>query len=139
MPKQCSDTDRKWYVIDADGLTLWRLSTRIATILRWKNKLDFAGHVDNWDNVIVLNAWKISVTWKKLSDKKYYKHSGYMWGIKEINLQDLLKKKPLDVLKFSVRWMLPKNKLRKNMISRLKLFIGTEHDHSAQKPIEISI
>jgi len=139
MPKQCSDTDRKWYVIDADGLTLGRLSTKIAVILRWKNKLDFAGHVDNWDNVIVLNAWKIRVTWKKLSDKIYYKHSGYMWGLKEITLQDLLKKRPLDVLKFSVRWMLPKNKLKKNMILRLKLYEGAEHEHSAQKPIEISI
>jgi len=139
MPKQCSNTDRKWYVIDADGLTLGRLSTKIANILRWKNKLDFAGHVDNWDNVIVLNAWKIKVTWNKLSDKKYYRHSGYMWWLKEISLQDLLEKRPLDVLKFSVRWMLPKNKLRKKMLLRLKLYEGTEHEHSAQKPIEISI
>lgn len=139
MPKQCNDTDRKWYIIDAEGKTLWRISTQISTLLRWKDKLDFAAHVDNWSYVVVLNADKISVTWKKLSDKKYYSHSGYMWGIKEINLQDLLKKKPLKVLESSISWMLPKNKLRKSMISRLKLFTGTDHPHEAQKPEEISI
>lgn len=137
--KQISEKDRKWYVIDASDNNLGRLSTKIATILRWKNKIDFASYVDNWDYVIVLNAGKFSVTWKKISDKMYYTHSWYLWGIKKTNLAEMLEKKPTKILWLSVFWMLPKNKLRKSMFSRLKLFEWSEHPFLAQKPIELKI
>lgn len=133
-PSQLKANERKWYIIDAEGQTLWRLATQIAVILRGKNKVSFAPHVDNWDYVIVTNCDKFVVTWKKLSDKTYYKHSGYLWGLKETSLEDLLIKKPEEALKLAVSWMLPKNKLRKEMLSRLKLFTGTEHTFTAQKP-----
>jgi len=132
--KQISQTDRKWYIIDASWQTLWRLATKIAPILRWKNKVDFTPHLDNGDYVIVLNCTNFNVTWKKLTDKKYFRHSGFLWGLKEISLEDLLKKKPIKALEFAVNWMLPKNKLQKSMISRLKLFEWQEHTFIAQKP-----
>ncbi len=137
--KQISEKDRKWYIIDASENNLGRLSTKIATILRWKNKIDFASYVDNWDYVIVINSWKFSVTWKKISDKMYYTHSWYLWGIKKTNLAEMLEKKPTKILWLSVFWMLPKNKLRKSMFSRLKLFEWSEHTFLAQKPIELKI
>jgi large subunit ribosomal protein L13 len=139
MPKQIKGNDRKWYVIDAKGKTLWRLATQIAIILKGKNKVNFAPHVDNGDYVIVLNADKFSVTWKKMSDKIYYRHTGFLGWLKEISLEKLLKKKPLKAIEFAVSWMLPKNKLRKKMLSRLKLFIWDEHTFTAQKPIEIKL
>ena len=139
MPKQIKGNDRKWYVIDAKWQTLGRLATKIATILKWKNKVDFAPHVDNGDYVIVLNADKFSVTWKKMSDKIYYRHTGYLGGLKETPLEDLLKKKPFKALELAVNGMLPKNKLRKQMISRLKCFRNDEHTYAAQKPVEIKL
>ena len=89
-PTQLAETDRKWYVIDAKGQTLWRLATQIAVILKWKNKVDFVPHLDNGDNVIVLNSAQFKVTGKKLTDKMYYRHSGFLWGMKEISLENLL-------------------------------------------------
>ncbi len=139
IPKQIKWEDRKWYVINAEGLTLWRISTKIATVLRWKNKLDFSPHVDNWDYVIVLNSDKFKVTWKKMDNKIYYKHTGYLWGLKETSLKSLLIKKPTEALKQSINWMLPKNKLRSSMISRLKLFVWKEHTFVAQKPEELKL
>jgi len=133
-PTQLAETDRKWYVIDAKGQTLGRLATKIAVVLKWKNKVDFVPHLDNGDNVIVLNATQFKVTGNKLTDKKYYRHSGFLWGLKEISLEDLLKKKPTKALEFAVSGMLPKNKLRASMISRLRLFEGQEHTFPAQKP-----
>jgi large subunit ribosomal protein L13 len=120
MPKQIKGDERKWYVIDAKGQTLGRLATQLAVILKGKNKVDFAPHVDNGDYVIVLNADKFAVTGKKLTDKIYYRHTGYLGGLKETPLEDMLVKKPLKALELAVSGMLPKNKLRKDMISRLK-------------------
>jgi large subunit ribosomal protein L13 len=121
-------------LVDAEGQTLGRIATQIAIMLKWKNKPDFAPHVDNGDNVIVINADKFRVTWKKLEDKMYYKHTGYLWGLKEISLENLLVKKPIKAMEFAVSGMSPKNKLRKQMISRLKLFTWAEHTFTAQKP-----
>jgi len=139
MPTQIKGNDRKWFIVDAEGQTLGRMATQIATILKGKNKPAFAPHVDNGDYVIVINADKFKVTGKKMSDKKYYRHTGFLWGLKEISLEDLLEKKPLKAIEFAVSGMLPKNKLRKQMISRLKLFTGTEHTFSAQKPEVIKL
>ncbi len=139
MPKPIKGNERKWYIVDAKGLTLGRLATKIAVILKWKNKVDFAPHVDNGDYVIVLNADKFTVTGKKMSDKIYYRHTGYLGGLKETPLEDMLVKKPLRALELAVSGMLPKNKLRKDMISRLKGFTGTEHTFTAQKPVKIKL
>ena len=133
-PKQITWADRKWYIIDAKGQTLWRLATKIAVILKWKNKVDFVPFFDNGDNVIVINCNQFKVTWNKMSDKMYYRHTGYLGGLKEISLENLLEKKPQKALEFAVSGMLPKNKLRPDMISRLKLFTWEEHTFIAQKP-----
>ena len=133
-PTQLKGDERKWFIIDAKGETLGRLATRIATILKGKNKVSFVPHLDNGDYVVVTNCDKFKVTWKKLTDKTYYRHTGYLWGLKEISLEDLLEKKPLKALEFAVNGMLPKNKLRSGMLSRLKLFTWDEHTFVAQKP-----
>ncbi len=138
-PKQINNTERKWYIIDAENKTLWRLATKIAAILRWKNKIDFASHVDNWDYIIVLNSWKFKVTWNKENDKIYIKHSWYIWNLKTTTLWNLNSKKPTAVLKFAVSGMLPKNRLQKNMLARLKLQIDNTHKFDAQKPIVLEI
>ena len=133
-PSQIAGGDRKWYIIDAKWLTLWRIATKVAVVLKWKNKVSFVPHLDNWDYVIVLNCDKFDVTWKKMTDKMYYSHTGFLWGLKKISLWELLKKKPTKALEFAINWMLPKNKLRGSMISRLKLFTWDEHTFVAQKP-----
>ncbi|MBW7954341.1 50S ribosomal protein L13 [Candidatus Gracilibacteria bacterium] len=139
MPKQIVNDQRKWYLIDAEGQNLGRLSTKIATILRGKNKVSFAPHVDNGDYVVVINSDKIAVTGSKLEDKKYYRHSGFMGGLKEITLGKLLVKKPTEALRKSVSGMLPKNRLRKDMNLRLKLVTGQEHGFKSQKPETITL
>lgn len=133
-PTQLKGDERKWYVIDATDLTLGRLATKIATILKGKNKVSFAPHLDNGDYVVVTNCNKFKVTGSKLTDKMYYRHTGYLGGLKEISLEDLLTKKPTKALEFAVNGMLPKNKLRTWMLSRLKLFVWDEHTYVAQKP-----
>lgn len=132
MPKQLQNEDRKWYLVDASWANLWRMSTQIAIILKWKNKVSYAPHVDNWDYVVVINSDKVTVTWNKTSDKMYYSHTGYLWGIKESSFEKLLAKKPTEILRRSISWMLPKNKLRKNMMSRLKLIVWQEHKYTQQ-------
>lgn len=134
IPTQVKGNERKWFIIDAQWETLWRLATRIAVILNGKNKVTFTPHLDNGDYVIVTNCDKFTITWKKLTDKIYYTHSGYLWGLKQISLWDMLDKKPTRALELAVFGMLPKNKLRKSMLSRLKLFTGNEHTFTAQKP-----
>lgn len=133
-PKQLKGDERKWYIIDAQEIALGRLATKIAVILKGKNKVSFAPHLDNGDYVIVTNCDKFKVTWKKLTDKMYYRHTGYLGGLKEISLEDLLEKKPTKALELAVGGMLPKNKLRDGMLSRLKLFTWDEHSFVAQKP-----
>lgn len=139
MPKQIKGNDRKWYIIDAEGQTLGRMSTQIAMLLKGKNKPDFAPHVDNGDYVIVINADKFKVTGNKLEDKMYYRHTGYLGWLKEISLWNLLEKKPFQPIEKAISGMLPKNKLRPEMISRLKLFSWAEHTFVAQKPEVIKL
>ncbi len=125
-----------WLVIDATDIVLGRLATQIARKLMGKEKAQFSPHVLTGDTVIVLNASKIAVTGNKLVDKKYYRHSGYPGGIKEINLQDQLEKNPRAVIESAVKGMLPKNKLARHMLGRLHVFAGAEHPHEAQQPKE---
>lgn len=139
MPKQLQNDGRKWYVVDAEGQTLGRLATQLAIILKGKNKVSYAPHVDNWDYVVVINSEKIAVTWNKLEGKIYYRHTGFLGGLKEITLGKLMVKKPSEALKKAVSGMLPKNKLRADMISRLKLVVWKEHTYQAQQPEKISL
>ncbi|MDL1973693.1 MAG: 50S ribosomal protein L13 [Desulfobacteria bacterium] len=128
------DFDRKWYIVDATGHVLGRLASKIAFMLRGKHKPIFTPHVDTGDFIVVVNAAKIALTGNKWKDKIYYRHSGYMGGIKAINAKDLLKKRPEDLVRFAVRGMLPKNRLGRSIIKKLKIYAGSEHPHSAQTP-----
>ena len=126
--------EKKWHVIDAEGQTLGRLATKIANILRGKDKAIYAPHVDTGDFVIVINASKIHTTGNKTNDKLYYRHTGYPGGLKTINLADLLIKHPERAITFAVKGMLPKNKLQQVYLKKMKVFPGQDHNHSAQKP-----
>ena len=128
------DIQRDWYVVDAQGETLGRLATRVATILRGKHKPNFTPHVDCGDYVIIVNAKKIHVTGQKMVQKKYYRHSGYPGGLREVVLRDQLQKFPERVLENAVRGMLPKNKLGRQMFRKLKVYAGPDHPHQAQQP-----
>jgi len=128
------DIDRNWYLVDAQNKTLGRLSTEIASRLRGKHKPIYTPHVDTGDYIVVINASKIRVTGKKLTDKIYYKHTGYIGNLKSENLETMLKKYPERVLMKSVRGMLPKSKLGNAMIKKLRVFAGPEHTHIAQQP-----
>jgi large subunit ribosomal protein L13 len=128
------DVQRDWYVVDAQGQTLGRLATRVATILRGKNKPIYTPHVDCGDYVIVVNAEKIHVTGQKMAQKKYYRHSGYPGGLKEVTLQNQLQKFPNRVVEAAVRGMLPKNRLGRRMFRKLKVYAGPNHPHQAQQP-----
>ena len=128
------DIDRNWYLVDAQNKTLGRLSTEIAIRLRGKHKPIYTPHVDTGDYIVVVNASKIRVTGKKLTDKVYYKHTGYIGNLKSENLETMLEKYPERVLMKSVRGMLPKNKLGRAMIKKLRVFAGSEHTHVAQQP-----
>jgi len=130
---------RDWYVIDAENKVLGRVASRIANILRGKNKPVFAPSVDTGDFVIVLNADKIVLTGNKLTDKMYHSHSGYPGGLKSVNAQTMLAKKPEEVLRKAVKGMLPKNKLARHMITKLKIYTGSEHPHQAQQPKPIEL
>jgi len=126
--------ERKWYVVDAEGCTLGRLATGIATVLRGKNKPQFTPFVDTGDYVIVVNADKIKVTGKKLEQKIYYRHSEYVGGMKETTLKEMLAKKPEKVVELAVKGMLPKGPLGREMYKKLFVYAGPEHKHAAQKP-----
>lgn len=125
---------RDWYVVDAQDVVLGRLSTRVAGILRGKNKALYTPSVDTGDFVIVVNAEKIALTGRKLADKTYYSHSGYVGGLKEVSAGKLLEKKPEELIKKAVKGMLPKNKLARAMLSKLKVYAGSSHPHEAQQP-----
>jgi large subunit ribosomal protein L13 len=133
------EIQRKWYVVDADGKTLGRLATEIASILRGKKKPIYTPHVDTGDYVIVINAEKIVLTGKKLDKKMYRHHTGYPGGLKEITARELLKKKPEMLIKLAVKGMLPKNSLGRDMFKKLKVYSGSEHNHQAQKPEVLDI
>ena len=126
--------DRKWYVVDAEGKTLGRLASEIAKVITGKHKPIFTQHIYTGYNVIVVNAEKIKVTGKKMNQKIYYKHSGYVGGMKETTLKDMLKRHPERVVEYAVKGMLPKGPLGRQMYRKLFVYVGPEHKHAAQKP-----
>ena len=126
--------DRKWYVVDAAGMTLGRLASEVAKVLRGKNKAIFTPHIDTGDYVIVINAEKVVVTGKKLDQKVYYHHSDYVGGMKETTLREKLAKKPEEVVELAVKGMLPKGPLGRQMYKKLFVYAGPEHKQAAQKP-----
>lgn len=133
MPKE-NEIERKWYVVDADGKVLGRLATRIATILRGKHKPLFTPHLDVGDHVVVLNAEKIHLTGRKLQNKQYRWHTGYIGGLREVSAEKMLKTHPERVIEWAVQGMLPKNRLGRAMAKKLKVYRGAAHPHQAQRP-----
>ena len=131
---KASEIQREWRVVDADGATLGRLATQIASLLRGKHRVTFAPHLDSGDPVIVVNAARIKVTGSKLQDKMYVRHSGYPGGFRAENLEKLLARRPEEVIRRAVRGMLPQNRLGEQMIRKLHVYAGAEHPHAAQKP-----
>ncbi len=129
-----STIDRKWYVVDAEGKTLGRLAAEVAKVLRGKNKAIFTPHIDTGDYVIVVNAAKVTVTGKKLDQKIYYRHSAYVGGLKETTLREMMAKKPEKVVELAVKGMLPKGPLGSQMLKKLHVYAGPEHEQQAQKP-----
>ena len=126
--------ERKWYVVDAEGCTLGRLASGVASVLRGKNKPQFTPHVDTGDYVIIVNADKIKVTGKKMDQKIYYHHSDYVGGMKETTLKEMMAKKPEKVIELAVKGMLPKGPLGRSMFTKLHVYAGPEHEQAAQKP-----
>ena len=133
------EVTRNWYEIDAEGIILGKIAAEIAVRLMGKHKPSYTPHVDGGDYVVVINADKFAVTGNKMLDKKYYRHSGYPGGLKVRNLEEMLEKKPTEVIRKAVERMLPKNKLGNQMINRLKIYTGNEHNHVAQKPERIEL
>jgi large subunit ribosomal protein L13 len=131
------DVEHRWYVVDAEGETLGRLATRIADTLRGKRKPTYTPHVDSGDFVVVVNAEKITVTGKKLDDKIYYRHSGYPGGLRQRTLREQLDRQPTEVLRSAVKGMLPRNRLARRQITKLKIYAGPRHPHEAQNPEEL--
>jgi large subunit ribosomal protein L13 len=134
-----ADIIRKWFVVDANGKTLGRLATAVASALKGKTKPIYTTHVDTGDFVIVVNADKVHLTGKKLDQKTYYSHSGYPGGLKSITAGKLMRTKPEEVIKMAVEGMLPKTRLGKQMLSKLKVYAGETHPHSAQQPVEMKV
>ena len=130
---------REWYLVDAEGKTLGRLATQIADTLRGKRKPQFTPHVDTGDFVIVVNAEKIHVTGNKLDQKRYYRHSGYPGGLRSRTLREQLDRRPTEVLRVAVKGMLPKNRLARQQITKLKIYAGPEHPHEAQNPKSLEL
>ena len=131
--------ENKWYVVDAQGKILGRLATQIAKYLRGKHKPEYTPHTDVGDYIVVINAEQIAVTGNKSQDKQYYDHSGFPGGIKGVSLEKLLVKNPRQVIERAVKGMLPKNSLGRDMLRKLKIYVGNEHPHSAQQPVEINL
>lgn len=138
IPKK-DDQDKKWFLIDAEGKILGRLATQIASKLRGKDKPTYTPFFDNGDFVIIINADKIKLTGNKEEQKVYYRHSGWMGGIKETSYQKMLESHPERIIKAAVKGMLPKNKLNRKILKKLKIYAGTEHKHEAQKPEKLTI
>ena len=131
--------DRKWYVIDAEGVNLGRLATQVATVLRGKHKPTFTPHIDCGDYVIVTNASKVNLTGNKLKDKMYYNHSRYAGGLRERNAATMIEKYPVEMVERAVKGMLPKGPLGRKMIKKLFVYAGSEHEQQAQKPVEMKV
>ncbi|HEU4847689.1 MAG TPA: 50S ribosomal protein L13 [Rubrobacteraceae bacterium] len=128
------EVERKWYVVDAEGQTLGRLATEIATILRGKNKPQYTPHVDTGDFVVVVNAEKVVVTGRKAEQKVYRRHSGYPGGLKETSYERMMERRPTEILRRAVKGMMPKNRLARQQLRKLKIYAGPEHPHAAQNP-----
>ena len=133
------DITRNWFVVDASDKILGRLASALAARLRGKHKPEYAPHMDTGDFIVVVNAAKIQTTGRKLDQKKYYRHSGWIGGLKETSLRDMLAKKPEDVIRLAVRGMLPKNRLGRAMLKKLKVYAGEAHPHEAQKPETLDV
>jgi len=133
------DISRNWFVVDASDKILGRLASALAARLRGKHKPEYAPHMDTGDFIVVVNAAKIQTTGRKLDQKKYYRHSGWIGGLKETSLRDMLAKKPEDVIRLAVRGMLPKNRLGRAMLKKLKVYAGEAHPHEAQKPETLDV
>lgn len=131
--------ERKWYIVDAKGKTLGRLASEVAKVLRGKHKPEFTPHIDTGDFVIVINASQIELTGKKLTDKIYYRHSGYPGGLKQISARDLREKRPERMIELAVKGMLPKGSLGRKQFKKLKVYAGSEHPHAAQQPVELQV
>ena len=134
-----NEVDKKWYVVDAEGLVLGRLASEIARRLRGKHKAIFTPHNDTGDFVVVVNAGKVRLTGRKLDQKIYYRYSGFIGGLKETVAKTLLARKPGEVLRLAVRGMLPKNSLGRRQLKKLKIYAGAEHPHQAQKPEKLEL
>jgi large subunit ribosomal protein L13 len=133
------EVERRWYVVDADGQTLGRLATRIADTLRGKDKAQYTPHVDTGDFVVVVNAEKVLVTGNKLDQKRYYRHSGYPGGLRSRTLREQLERRPTEVIRKAVKGMLPKNRLARQQLNKLKIYAGPEHPHEAQAPQPLEV
>ncbi|MEC7274946.1 MAG: 50S ribosomal protein L13 [Bdellovibrionota bacterium] len=134
-----ADAEKKWYLVNAEGQTVGRVATKIADILRGKTNPQYTPHTDSGDFVVVVNAEKVVFTGRKLDNKVYYKHSGYVGGLKERTAREQLDRQPQKVLMAAVKGMLPKNSLGRKQLTKLKVFAGTEHNHEAQNPQEIKL
>ena len=134
-----ADRERTWVLVDAEGQNLGRLSTQIADLLRGKRKPEYTPHCDVGDFVVVINAEKISVTGKKREEKRYYRHSGYPGGMKSRTLNEMLERRPEDVIRIAVKGMLPRNRLARKQLAKLKVYAGPEHPHAAQTPKTLEI
>jgi large subunit ribosomal protein L13 len=133
------EVERRWYVVDADGQNLGRLATRIADTLRGKQKPQYTPHVDTGDFVVVVNAEKVVVTGQKLDQKRYYRHSGYPGGIRSRTLREQLERQPTEVLRTAVKGMLPRNRLARQQLGKLKIYAGPDHPHEAQAPQPLKV
>ena len=131
--------ERKWYVVDAEGMTLGRLASKVAVVLKGKHKASYTPHIDCGDYVIVVNAEKVKLTGNKLEDKKYYNHSGYPGGLRERNAKTMIENYPEEMIERAVKGMLPKGPLGREMGKKLFVYAGPDHKHQAQKPIELKV
>ncbi|MBW2521577.1 MAG: 50S ribosomal protein L13 [Deltaproteobacteria bacterium] len=134
-----NDIERRWFVVDAEGKVLGRLASEIATRLRGKHKPNFSPHMDVGDFIVVVNADKVKLTGNKLDGKSYYRHSGYIGGIREMTAREVLEKKPTELLRMAVKGMLSKNSLGRSQLKKLKVYTGSEHPHAAQQPEVLEI
>jgi large subunit ribosomal protein L13 len=134
-----NEIEKKWYLVDAENKVLGRLASEIANRLRGKHKPTFSAFIDNGDFIIVTNAEKVQLTGNKLNDKKYYRHTGYMGGLKETTAKEMLVKRPTELLMHAVKGMLPKNKIGRAQLKKLKIYTGKDHPHAAQQPAALDI
>ena len=139
VTRKDAEAQRKWLIVDADGQVLGRLATRVASILRGKHKPDFTPHLDVGDHVVVVNAEKVHLTGRKLTDKMYRWHTGYLGGLREVNAATMLKTHPERVVEWAVQGMLPKNRLGRAMAKKLKVYRGSDHPHAAQQPVALEL